>query len=196
MAENRHAHEFDELLNGYRALKLRMIQQAAIMAINHFKASFTNQGFTDQALVKWPVRKGGPNNKGRALLVGTGPGAGTLKRGVRIKHTSIDGATVGVDEGIPYAEIHNFGGEIKITAQMRRFFWAMYYKYGGGQRTARGTPKQLSETAQFYLNLAISKKDHITIPKRQFIGDSAILERNIQDYITDELNKYFKVDEQ
>jgi phage gpG-like protein len=126
MADNRHADEFEQLLNGYRALKLRMIQQAASMAINHFKASFTNQGFTDEALVKWPARKGGPNNKGRALLIGTGPGAGTLKRGLRIKHTSLDGAVVGEDEGVPYADIHNFGGEIKITPQMRRFFLAMY----------------------------------------------------------------------
>jgi len=191
MAENRHANEFDDLLNGYRALKLRMIQQAAAMALTHFKESFTNQGFTDETLHKWPVRKGGAKNNGRAILINRG----ILKRGLRIKHTSMDGAIVGEDEGIPYADIHNAGGEIKITPQMRRFFWAMYYKFGGGQKTAKGKTKQLSDTALFYRNLALSKKDHITIPKRQFIGDSALLERNIKKYITDELNKFFKVDE-
>jgi phage gpG-like protein len=191
MADNRHADEFDKLLNGYRALKLRMIQQAAAMALSHFKESFTNQGFTDETLQKWPARKGGAKNNGRAILINRG----ILKRGLRIKHTSIDGAIVGEDEGIPYADIHNFGGEIKITAQMRRFFWAMYYKFGGGLKNAHGKTKPVNETALFYRNLALSKKDHITIPKRQFIGDSAMLERNIKKYVTDELNKFFKVDE-
>lgn len=191
MAENRHADEFDRLLEGYRALKLRMIQQAAIMAINHFKASFTNQGFTDESLQRWDNRKGGIR-AGRAILINRG----VLKRGARIKHTSLDGAIVGVDDAIPYAEIQNFGGEIKITPQMRRFFWAMYYKFGGGQKSAKGVVKQLSETALFYKNLALTKEDHIKIPKRQFIGDSAVLERNIKKYITDELNKFFKIDEQ
>ncbi|PLW89998.1 phage virion morphogenesis protein [Mucilaginibacter sp.] len=191
MAENRHANEFDDLLNGYRALKLRMIQQAAAMALTHFKESFTNQGFTDETLQKWQARKGGAKNNGRAILINRG----ILKRGLRIKHTSIDGAIVGEDEGIPYADIHNFGGEIKITVQMRRFFWAMYYKFGGGQKNANGKAKPVNDTALFYRNLALSKKDHITIPKRQFIGDSAMLERNIKKYVTDELNKFFKVDE-
>ncbi|MEB0248647.1 hypothetical protein QN344_00810, partial [Mucilaginibacter sp. 5B2] len=81
MAGNRHANEFDDLLNGYRALKLRMIQQAAAMALTHFKESFTNQGFTDETLQKWPARKGGAKNNGRAILINRG----ILKRGLRIK---------------------------------------------------------------------------------------------------------------
>lgn len=192
MAYNKHADEFDNLLNGYRALKLRIIQHAAAMALTHFKESFTNQGFTDETLHKWPVRKGGAKNNGRAILINRG----ILKRGLRIKHTSLDGAIVGEDEGIPYADIHNFGGEIKITPQMRRFFWAMYYKYGGGKEKGISKRAQgLNELAGFYKNLALTKDDHITIPKRQFIGDSALLERNIKKYVTDELDKFFKVDE-
>lgn len=189
MANNRHAGEFDELLKGYRALKIRIIQQAAGMAVAHFKQSFTNQGFTDQNLVKWKQRVGGANNKGRAIEVQRG----ILKRGVRIKNTSIDGAIVGMDEGIPYAEIQNFGGEIKITPQMRRYFWAMFFKFGGGQKTARGTTKALNSNAEFYRNLALTTKTTITIPARQFIGDSAVLERNIRAYITKELDKFLNL---
>jgi phage gpG-like protein len=190
MADNRHANEFDELLKGYRAVKLRIIQQAAGMAVAHFKASFTNQGFTDQALVKWKPRKGGPNNKGRAIEVKSG----AERRSIRIKNTSIDGAIVGIDEGLPYAEIQNFGGQIKITPQMRRFFWAMYYKFGGGQKTAKGKPKKISDTAQFYMNMALTKEQFITIPARQFIGDSRVLEQKIMNYVASELNKFFKIE--
>lgn len=102
----------------------------------------------------------------------------------------MDGAVVGVDDGIPYAEIQNFGGHIPITPQMRRFFWAMYYKAGGG---GKGQKKTLNETALFYRNMAITKEAFINIPARQFIGDSAVLEKNVTDYILTELNKFFKV---
>lgn len=186
MALNRNAEEFDKLLEGYKAIKLRMIQQAAGIALAFFKASFINQGFTDAALVKWVNRvPGTPNNKGRAIEVNRG----ILKRAVRIKRVSMDGAIVGVDESIPYAEIQNYGGKVPITPQMRRFFWAMYYNYGGGIKG-----KELSDTALFYRNLAITTKQFINIPARQFIGDSVTLERNIRNYITDELDKFFKID--
>lgn len=185
MAENKHADEFDDLVKGYKYIKLRMIQQAAGIALAFFKASFTNQGFTNQTLVKWKNRvPGTPNNKGRAIETQRG----ILKRGLRIKKATIDGAIVGMDDGIPYAEIQNFGGQIPITPQMRRFFWAMYYQAGGGKKGA------LSETAQFYFNMAITKEHFITIPARPFIGDSVTLENNIRNYITTELNKFFKVE--
>ena len=197
MPENKHAGEFDDLIKGYKELKLRMIQQAAITALNWFKASFVNQGFTDHGLVKWKSRLGSPqNNKGRALLMGTGAGAGTLKRGLRIKQTSLNGAIVGMDEAIPYAEIHNVGGTIPITPQMRRFFWAMYYQMGGG--AVGGTSERAqaaNETAQFYKNMALTKDEFITIPARQFIGDSALLEQEIKQYFTSELDKFFKIDQ-
>jgi len=189
MAENKHAGDFDNLIKDLKALKLRIIQQCAVQALAFFKQSFINQGFTDNALVKWKGREGGPKNTGRAVLVNRG----VLKRGLRIKKTSIDGAVVGMDDAIPYADIHNYGGEIPITAQMRRFFWAMYYKYGGGQEKGHSQRAQaVNDLANFYRNLAITKDQVIKIPKRQFIGDSATLERQLKTYITGELDKYFQ----
>jgi len=192
MANNKNASEFDDLIKGYRYIKLRLIQQSAAIALAFFKSSFTNQGFTDQALVRWDSRiPGTPNDKGRAIEMGRG----TLKRGLRIKSTSEDGAIVGMDEAIPYAEIQNFGGQIPITPKMRRYFWAMYYQAGGGNE--KGTSKRAqtaNSIAAFYMNLAITKEQFITIPARQFIGDSATLERDIRQYITGELDKFFKVE--
>jgi len=192
MPENKHADEFDNLVAGYKYIKLRMIQQAAGIALAFFKASFTNQGFTDSALKLWDHRvPGTPNDKGRAIEVNRG----ILKRSLRIKKASMDGAVVGPDDAIPYAEIQNFGGQIPITVKMRRFFWAMYYNAGGGKAKGKGQRAVTQNaTAQFYFNLAITKEAFITIPARQFIGDSATLEREIIEYITNELNRFFHIE--
>ena len=181
---NKHAQDFDDLLKGYQPFKVRMIQQAAGIALAFFKTNFVNQGFTDSTLQKWPSRKGGARNKGRATLIDRG----ILKRSIRIKSSTITGATIGIDPAIKYAEIHNFGGTIPLTPKMRRFFWAMFYKFGGGnKRTAN------NEQALFWRNLALSKNSEITIPKRQFIGDSRTLDKKVFAYVTQELGKFLKV---
>jgi phage gpG-like protein len=197
MAQNKNAEEFDSLVSGYKYIKLRLIQQSAGIALAFFKASFVNQGFTDESLVKWDSRiPGTPNSKGRAI----GTNRGILKRSLRIKKATLDGAIVGPDDGIPYAEIQNYGGKIPITPQMRRYFWAMYYANGGGKVIGVSgketkASKIANDTAAFYFNLAITKEQFITIPPRPFIGDSATLERDIYSYVTQELDKFFKVDQ-
>lgn len=181
---NKHAGEIDKLLERYRAKKLKIIQQAAGMALSHFKKSFTDQGFTDVTLKKWPERIGGPKNEGRAILVNRG----VLKRGLRIKKTDINGAIVGMDQAVKYAQIHNEGGEIVITPKMRRFFWAMYFKAGGNDKKTKS-----GELPQFWLRLALTKKDTIKIPQRQYIGDSVSLERLIISYVEQELKILFQI---
>lgn len=198
MAQNRHANEIDKLTEGYRSMRLKLIRESAAFAVAFFKRSFTVQGFMNNTLEKWPERKGGPRNNGRGILIDKG----VLKRAVRIKRTGVDGAVVGVDEAIPYAQIHNEGGEIEITPKMRRFFWAMYYRYAGqmvyNTRTKKAADTKrnrgLNEMAAFYRNMAITNKKTITIPKRQFIGDSAKLDREILNHITKEMNAFFNVE--
>lgn len=181
---NKHANEMDKLLESYRKKKLSIIQQTAAMALMHFKQSFSNQGFTDVSLKKWPDRKGGTRSQGRAILMSRG----VLKRGLRIKKTSINGAIVGMDDAVKYADIHNEGGEIPVTPQMRRFFWAMYYKTGGNNKHTKG-----GDIPKFWLGMALTTKTSITIPQRQFIGDSATLGRKLIAYIEQELKILFEI---
>jgi len=197
MSDNKHAGEFDKLIKDIQALRLRLIRHAAALALAFFKQSFVNQGFTDNALVKWDSRiPGTPNDKGRAIETNRG----ILKRGLRIKKADASGAIVGMDEAITYAETQNFGGKIPLTPKMRRFFWAMYFQAAGAKiynvktKAAADTKRNqaLDDKAQFWKNLAISKEKFITIPARQFIGDSHTLERQIINYVTTELDKYFK----
>ncbi|MBD3748953.1 MAG: hypothetical protein IE931_05610 [Sphingobacteriales bacterium] len=182
---NQNAKEFDRIIKEYPALKLKLMQQAALMALAHFKSSFTNQGFTDKNLEKWKARAGGTRNAGRSILIDKG----VLRRGLRVKNVAANKGVVGVDDAIKYAKIQNEGGEIPITPKMRRFFWAMYKKNGGGIKGRRDT-----EQALFWKNMALHRGDTIKIPKRQFIGDSAILEEKIINYFNKELLNFFNHD--
>ncbi|WP_443937079.1 hypothetical protein [Pedobacter sp. MW01-1-1] len=180
MPTNQHANEIDRLVNAYKNARLQLIRNSAAIALAFFKKSFTDQGFTDTGLKKWKKRKGGARNDGRAILVDRA----VLKRGIRIKRADLNQAVIGVDSAIKYADIHNNGGEIELTPKMRRFFWVMYYKNGGGDKRIRN-----NDQAKFWLSLALKKDKTIVIPQRQFIGDSATLTKKISTYLETELYK-------
>jgi len=54
---------------------------------------------------------------------------------------------------------------------MRRYFWAMF--------------KQTKE--EYWKGLALTKKQHLDIPSRKFIGDSEALVKNIDRMLVKEL---------
>jgi phage gpG-like protein len=85
--------------------------------------------------------------------------------------TSRNRIVVGVSSDVKYASIHNEGGQIKITPKMRRYFWAMY----------------IETKQEYWKGLALTKKEHIIIPQRQFIGDSEALFKSIDRMIVKEL---------
>lgn len=55
---------------------------------------------------------------------------------------------------MPYAELHNNGGSFKVTAKMKKFFWAKYYETSGikTKKTAK-----MSIEAQQWKALALKK---------------------------------------
>jgi phage gpG-like protein len=106
---------------------------------------------------------------------------------------------VTIENRTPYAAIHNEGGTISVpvTAKMKRFAWAKYYEASGRKRTKDGkTHKrrkplspQESEAAEAWKRLALTKKTslRITIPRRQFMGNSLELRQKLQEMIEKEL---------
>lgn len=104
------------------------------------------------------------NSDGRANLTGK---SGALQ----IRTTpKIDFALSKVSLGntLVYGRIQNDGGRIMKTAKMRGFFWAMYYNTRRKGRKGEPAPEQPKE-AQFWRNMALSKKDYIEIPKREYV---------------------------
>lgn len=132
-------------------------------AVNFYMDSFNNGGFTDAVLIPW--EKG--NKELGATLVLTGQ----LRNSIRT--LSVDNDSFTIISDMDYSEIHNEGGQIYITEQMRKYFWAMYSK----------------TNKEEWKWLALSKNSYITIPKRQFIGESRTLNEIIENYTVE---KYFK----
>ena len=107
-----------------------------------------------------------------------------------------------LDTDLPYAAIHNDGGEIVVTGKMKRYFWYKYYEATGsfgrkknGQRRNDKRTRQLSTEADFWRFMALKRAGTtIRIPRRRFLGTGPEVERIVREIIEDNLNEYFNMD--
>ena len=124
---------------------------------------------------------------------------GTLRRSIRSRTTD-DSITFYTD--LPYAAIHNDGGEIVVTEKMKRFFWHKYYEATGsfgrkknGERRNDKRTRQLSTESDFWRFMALKRAGTtIRIPRRRFLGTGPEVERIVREIIEDNLNEYFDMD--
>lgn len=165
-----------------------MPRVAGKYAVDHYKESFRNQGFTDKSLEKWQPSK-------RTLYKDNFAASqyGTL---LSSKNELMEAITYRAGVGFvaivndkDYAQIHNEGGpvdfNVKVTPKMRKFAWAKHY-----------SSDKDSEAAGKWKGLALTKKNILnikfTMPKRQFIGESETLSTKIvgkvEEKITNLLN--------
>lgn len=207
--------EFIELLRTRAQAIARLVDRVlpvklGAMAKSHFQQNFRLQGFMDEGLHAWPATR-------RQEAGGKGAGAryGALLSGRNRLYGSIGyrpgRGMVTVGTGVPYAAIHNDGGTVRprVTARMRAFAWAMYYrslgakaaKHGGhgnagGKKGKKGGKQaaQASPEAERWKALALTRKQQLTIaiPKRPFIGDSRELRAAIGEKIQAELDRLFE----
>jgi len=98
---------------------------AGVEAVNHFKESFVNEGFTDQQLEKWPnVKRRDPDSPwyGHSGQTGKFSAARTTAKILTGETGELREATtytktqtgVRVYNEKPYASVHNFGGMAKV----------------------------------------------------------------------------------
>lgn len=147
--------EIEKFLTSDKPLRIIKVE-----GLNHFQKSFTNQGFTDKTLKKWPSRKPPKYLKGvalqkwkaadsaRAILVGHA----SRKMGVHLKDSieaEIRSNSVTFSTDKIYAQVHNEG-------------------------------------------LKAGRPPGFTIPQRQYIGQSQVLEESIRSKFIREVNKYFQ----
>lgn len=178
-----------ETNNELQTVIRQILRDIAVELSDEFDQNFQRQAFFSEA---WQRRKS-PTRPGGATLVDTG----RLRQSVGSKSTA---DTITFFTTLPYAAIHNEGGEIKVTAKMKRFFWHKYYasrgafgrKKDGGKRNDKRTV-QLSTEAEFWKCLALMKVGKaITIPKRQFLGASPEVEKAVREIIEENLSDYFE----
>lgn len=185
-------------------MRRKMPIRVGNMAKRHFQDNFRKSGFVDGGLRPWPKTK-------RQLSGGTsaasqhGPLLSNRNHLFNAVRYVPGDYRVKIVNDVPYASIHNWGGETSptVTPKMRRFAWAMYYQAGGktGSRTKglksaeRGQTADLSPEAKMWRGLALTKKTKlkIKIPQRQFIGQSRELEQRIHADIETQVESVLKL---
>lgn len=168
----------EETIKALEQLKTEIPTIVGNEAVTFFVRGFRNQGFTNQSLVLW---KKGYKTAGATLVR-----AGHLRDSIEILSKTPASVTVG-SKGIRYAKLHNEGAVLQITPKQRAYFWAMYYKLAGNKSKSSKTPNQKAEA---FRRMALAKT--LTFPKRQFIGESQVLEETLSKALAKRLNQLLK----
>ena len=166
----------------------RILNDIRIELSGEFDQNFERQAFFSEA---WAHRKS-PTRPGGHILVDTS----LLRKSIssRMTDTSITFYTT-----LPYAEIHNDGGEIVVTQKMKKYFWIKWdeatgsfgRKKDGSRRNDKRTV-QLSSEAEFWKFMALKKAGTtIKIPRRRFLGTSPEVEQSVREIIEENLSDYF-----
>lgn len=164
-------------------------------AKRHFQDNFLQGGFVDGGLHPWPpaIRQSQGGTSADAKRK-------TLLSSERHLYSGIN-YTPGVRQvrvfnDVPYAAVHQYGCEIPITDRMRRYAWHRYFEaIGKGKGKQEGkkrktTPKRQSAQSgpgSMWKGLALTKKSHVKIPARPFIGPSKELEQKLEQLIDKEI---------
>ena len=158
--------EFKDFLN-------HILTDTKVKLTEAFDRNFERKAFFDDKWANTLI----PNRRG-SLMMRTG----TLRRSIR---SNIEGTTVRWTSSVPYADIQNNGGEVEITAKMKRYFWAMYYKAIGAAKGRKGAAKKaFSVEAEHWKALALKQVGNkLKIPKRQFIGNHTEVKRMVTEIV-------------
>lgn len=155
-----------------------IMQDVRVELLEEYDRNFERKAFFSR---KWARAKADP---GRGTLMMR---SGALRRSIKGR---ITGRRITFSSDLPYAVIHNEGGQIVVTQRMKRFFWAMYYKYSGGSASRRRAAL-MGDLAGFYKAMALKKTgSRITIPQRQFVGGAPEVEALIRDVIEDNFKEW------
>lgn len=145
-----------------------------------FDRNFERKAFFDE---KWPATKL-TYHRG-SLMMRTG----RLRKSLLSPKVTSNGIIW--SSSLPYADIHNNGGEMRVTSQMRKFFWAKYYqtssattKKKNGEASSSARNRKLSIEAEQWKALALKPIGSIIkIEKRQFIGSYPQVDKHIKEVI-------------
>lgn len=160
------------------------------MAVNFFLDRFRYQNWLGETTEPWKPRKkvtkwGRKNDSGRSLLIQTG----RLRRSIRITSVHFNKVTIGSD--VPYARAHNEGVRLGLIMQIREHERKLT-KLGIVARKQLKTKSNITfgrvETGTTTVQ-AHKRRVNQNIPRRQFMGNSPVLEKQLQRKLLAELLK-------
>lgn len=174
-------------VNGSDMIIRKILSDIRVDLASEFDRNFERQAFFASA---WQRRRSPLRQDGHILV-----NSGRLRRSIRARS---DASSVTFSSSEPYAAIHNEGGEIKVTARMKRYFWHRYYQARGGFKRRKDgtlsrskTQVRLSTEAEFWKHMALMKVGStVKIPQRRFLGTAPELEARVSEIITRNINDY------
>ena len=162
----------------------RLPRKVGVVAVNHFKQNFRDGGWLDNGLHPWKRTR-------RQEGTGTNASRGPLLSGREHLMKSIQASTspgqVSIENPVPYAHVHNDGAKIPVTKKMKKYAWFKFYSLSGFKKGQK--KDNVSPEAEGWKGLALTKKASLTIPRRQFMGDSAELRVKVNKLINDSIQK-------
>ena len=170
----------------------RLPRKVGVVAVNHFKQNFRDGGWLDNGLHPWKRTR---RQEGNGKDAKYSPLTSRRNHMMRSIQASTSPGQVTIEDPVPYAAIHNDGGDITthptVTQRMRKYAWHMVYSLAGIKGKGK-LPKELPKEAEKWKGLALTRKSSITvhahIPQRQFMGDSAELREKINKRIRESLD--------
>lgn len=163
---------------------------AATESVKFFRENFVRGGFLDRSLQPWQRSKS--PLAGKRTLFSTG----NLMRSIRPRSVDKSGAIVESDT--PYSALQNDGGMIVVTEQMKKYWWAQYYKHAGKlKKTKRGELSQSQSNrrenrkALFCKAMALRRVgSQVKIPARKFMGDSYTLMTSLEKWVDMQIQQH------
>jgi phage gpG-like protein len=167
-------------------LEKKITNDLAVELAEEFDRNFERKAFFNE---KWPTTK---INNSRGSLLNR---SGNLRRSIKY---SIRDGMIKFSSSLPYASVHNEGGEIAVTQKMKSYFWAMFYKAMGGVTAKKNGEESkskkninLTTEAAKWKGLALMKVGHkIKVKKRQIIGGHPEVTKIVKGVIDDNMKKY------
>lgn len=140
-----------------------------VEAVEEVRDHFADQGVNGQ---QWKPRIPGTPRNNRKILSDTNNLEDSVTYEVQAGNRRV---VVGVDEDkVPYARIHQEGGEIPMTPKRRAFFWAKYAETGNA----------------FWKRLALAKGPFI-VPARPYMVATDRMLARIEAALIDHLKRRF-----
>ncbi|MGR3790684.1 phage virion morphogenesis protein [Flavobacterium sp. TN-1] len=130
----------------------RLTEHAGVTAVNFSKQRFVDKNWKDKGTEPWVARK--RKGRGNSLMVDSA----RLKESIRKIASGNYFVYVGTD--VPYAKVHNEGGDTTKTVNIRSH-----------QRKRNGR----SHNVKLH-----TRTSHFKVPKRQFLGDSEYLAKGLE----------------
>lgn len=150
----------------------KLVNDIRVELSDEFDLNFERKAFFNE---KWKETRM-PNQKGSLMAR-----SGNLRKSIQSHQTD---TTITWSSSLPYASIHNQGGQIKVTPKMKSFFWAMFYNSGGKEAEQEGNT--LTQEQQAWKYMALTPVGNvINIPQRQFIGNNPEVNRLIEQVFED-----------